>query len=98
MGIYDEMRSFKREPFDAPITVNVSEKDAVCVITAEKNAVCVDISPRGVGVVADFPLTEGQVLKLCMPSLKDGVALPCYGMVVWKKKLNGKTRAGLVFL
>jgi hypothetical protein len=65
-------------------------------ITCE--AIGVDISSSGLGVVTDYALKEGDVLKSRIPVIEMDTALPVYAEVVWSKPHNGKFRVGLRFL
>ena len=58
----------------------------------------VDISSGGVGLSTDYPLREGNVLKIYFPVSAGKARLPVFSEVVWLKPAPKGVKVGLRFL
>ena len=63
-----------------------------------KSGVGVDLGPGGIGLTTDYPLHEGDVLKLFFPVGVGNASLPVFSEVVWARPADGEFKAGLRFL
>ena len=57
-----------------------------------------NISPKGLGLITDIPLSAGEILKLNLPSHPDRIPVPVFCEVRWVKLEGGKYKAGVEFI
>jgi len=86
-----EQRAAERIPFNEKIDflLPVSDFREIKALSLTCNAI--DISSTGMGIVVDYPLEPGHVLKF-------NSFTPPFGIVRWSRKLNGNYRAGVQFV
>ena len=69
----------------------------------ESTAVCgkgkaLDISAQGLGLLTDYRLEKGMVLRLALPEYWSGATIPVFAEVAWSRPLTECFRAGLRFM
>jgi len=86
-----EKRAAERIPFSEKIDFQlpVSDFREITVLSLSCNAI--DISSTGMGIVVDYPIEPGHVLRF------NRFTHP-FGIVRWSWKLNGNFRAGVQFV
>ena len=57
-----------------------------------------DINSHGLGLLTDYPLVKGTVLRLAIPASVAGTTLPVFAEVAWANPIIDGLRAGLRFL
>ncbi len=57
-----------------------------------------DICSDGLGVLSDYPLEQGMVVRLAMPVSGHELLIPVFAEVAWAVPANDRVRAGLRFL
>jgi hypothetical protein len=92
-----EKREYERKEFNQSFSFEISiAGDQFENVTHE--AIGIDISSYGLGMVTNYALKEGSVLKSHIPLSEMDTTLPVYVLVIWSKPANDKFRAGLRFL
>src|SRR5512144_2147906 len=98
MKKYPVDRSCSRKSIRKPVSFELTLLESGRPVNILKSGVGVDLSPGGMGLTTDYPLHEGEVLKLFFPVEVGNASLPVYTEVVWAKPTDGEFRAGLRFL
>ncbi len=57
-----------------------------------------DISCHGLGILTDYRLQKGMVVRLVLPEYWHGTAIPVFAEVAWTRPLKKNLRAGLRFI
>ncbi len=91
-------RAAGRQVFSRPIEFELSATGAAGMGPTMSVAQGLDISSHGIGMLADFPLTKGMILRLSLPLNVAGAALPVFAEVAWAIPDSDYFRAGLRFL
>jgi len=86
-----EKRAAERIPFSDKIDFLVPVSDFREVTTLSLTCSAIDISSSGMGIVVDYPLEPGHVLKF-------NNFTPDFGIVRWSRKINENYRAGIEFV
>lgn len=86
-----EKRAAERIPFNDKIDFLLPASDFREIKALSLTCNAIDISSTGMGIVVDYPLEPGHVLKF------NRFAHP-FGIVRWSRKLNGNYRAGVQFV
>lgn len=86
-----EKRAAERIPLNGKIDFLVPVSDFREIKALSLSCNTVDISNTGMGIVVDYPLEPGYVLKFDRFT-------PTFGIVRWSRKLNGNCRAGVQFV
>lgn len=92
-----ERRRYKREPCNMPLEFSLSVLDVYEVKKVVAKGVAIDISEGGVGLITEFPLEPGHVLRFAQA--EDPRIHPA-GIVKWtaSQGQNTSTKAGVQFL
>lgn len=91
-------RSSDRESIHQPVSFELSEIESGRLRNIRKSGLGVDISPGGMGLTTDYPLKEGDVLKLYLPVAAGHASVPVFTEVIWLRPSDREFRAGLRFL
>ena len=92
-----EKRQYERKEFNQPFSFEMSiAGDQLENVIHE--ATGVDISAYGLGLVTNYALKEGSVIKSRIPVSEVETSLPVYALVIWSKPANDNFRVGLRFL
>ncbi len=91
-----ERRMDTREGFDQTFELSAMQSGASGSVRCRARGL--DISPRGIGLLTDYPLVRGMVLRLMLPVSGTGAIVPVFGEVAWVDPAGGQVRAGLRFL
>ncbi len=97
MGENAEKRSFGRKIICQTVRLELDTAKCGHPKNSLENGLGVDISNRGIGVITDRRLEEGDVIKLHFPLSETNTSLPVYAKVIWARQTHGKFRAGLCF-
>jgi hypothetical protein len=57
-----------------------------------------DISSHGLGMMTEYRLEKGAVLRVILPEYWDGTTIPVFAEVAWTRPLGAGFSAGLRFL
>ncbi len=98
MKKYPIERSCARRSIRKPVSFELSLMGSGLPENIVRSGVGVDLSSGGMGLATDYPLHEGEVLKLFFPIGVGNTSLPVYSEVVWSRSKEGEFRAGLRFL
>ena len=98
MKKYPGDRSCSRKSIRKPVSFELSLMGSGHPVNILKSGVGVDLSSGGMGLTTDYPLHEGDVLKLFFPVDVGNTSLPVFSEVVWARATDGEFRAGLRFL
>ena len=93
-----ENRTCRRNVIHQTVSFELIERGGGGLKTVLVDGVGVDLSSEGVGVFTEYPLREGEVLKLRYPVNVGDASLPVYTEVMWSRASNQHFRAGLRFL
>ena len=61
-------------------------------------ALAQDICADGLGILTDYPLERGAVVRLGLPVSGLQIVLPIFAEVIWTVSANNRCKAGLRFL
>ncbi|MEW6713812.1 MAG: PilZ domain-containing protein [Nitrospirota bacterium] len=86
-----EKRTSERIPFNEKIDFLVPVSDFREIKALSLSCNTIDISSTGMGIVMDYPLEPGHVLKF------NRFTHP-FGIVRWNREINGNRRAGVQFV
>lgn len=92
-----EKRSYGRKIICQTLRLEMSVTKYGQCENMPENGLGVDISHEGIGVITEYLLEEGNLLKLYFPVAETKTNLPVYAQVMWAMPANGKFRAGLRF-
>ena len=63
-----------------------------------RNGSSTDISSEGLGLMAPYEMTEGEILKLLIPFKALDITVPVFAEVKWVQPFEQDYKAGLRFL
>lgn len=86
-----EKRASERTHFNEKIDFMLPVNDFREITTLSLTGNAVDIMSTGIGIVVDYPLEPGHVLRF------NRFTHP-FGIVRWSRKLDGNYRAGVQFV
>jgi hypothetical protein len=87
-----EQRIAERKKFTQALKLDISTIE-LGKMSCESRGV--DVSSHGLGIVSDYPLLEGMVLRISLPVNEMGIALPVFAEVAWVMPGRESLRAGL---
>lgn len=58
----------------------------------------VDISEGGIGMITDQTLEKGMVIRVLLPTVEGGTAVPVFSVICWSEAAGPRFRVGLQFL
>ncbi len=91
-----EIRMSDRKGFTQPIRFEISALGTGDYTTFGGEAV--DISPDGLGLLSEYPLVKGMVVRLALPVEGVGTPVPVFAEVSRVVPVSNRHRAGLRFL
>ncbi len=86
-----------RKEFSEPLEFELSAIEPGAPGGTTCKAQGLDISSYGLGLLTDYPLVRGMVLRLVLPA-HESAAVPVFAEVAWSDPVGGRFRAGLRFL
>ena len=86
-----EKRAAERTPFNEKIDFLLPINDFRAITTLSLSCNAIDISSTGMGIVVDYPIEPGHVLRF------NRFTHP-FGIVRWCRKLDENYRAGVQFV
>jgi len=93
-----EKRRSGRRPFDCRLDFEAGTIGSGGYANATYEARGLDISPEGVGLSCDNPLSKGMILRLLSPIPEESAGFSPFAEVVWSAPAGDRFRAGLRFL
>ncbi len=84
-------RRHKRRPVRLPIRYSLTVKEEGGVRNLQLTGTVIDLSREGFGLLTDYPLVQGSVLKIRSRESE----VPRHGVVRWVNREGGLYRAGL---
>jgi hypothetical protein len=96
-----EKRMSVREDFNNPFEFELSATKSDSFGDATCHAEGVDISTHGLGLMTDYPLARGMVLRLVLPVRGVETTIPVFAEVAWARQADesgNQVRAGVRFL
>ena len=95
MDNFRDKRKHTREPYTVSLdfTVLLTQESEFKRVAAKGKTV--DKSPSGIGIITDFPLEAGHVLKW---NDEDNRSILHLAMVRWSQQVDGLYRAGLLLI
>ncbi|MBI5026933.1 MAG: PilZ domain-containing protein [Nitrospirae bacterium] len=97
MKCINERRSYPRQSYELPLKYSLSILDVFDLKKVVSTGVSLDISRKGLGIYADFPVENGHVLRFIENTSKD-MKEKKLAIVRWVKRDGKKLRAGLEFV
>ena len=88
-------RHTSRFPFRQPVGLEIWEPG---VGHCRQEGTGIDLSSDGGGLATQYPLQQGDVVKLLIPVGVMNLRLPVYAQVAWSKAVADGYRAGVTFL
>jgi hypothetical protein len=93
-----ELRLIPRSPYSQSVQLERSYSLAGASLLTPLVGQGLDISPQGLGLTADFPLTKGEILKVYISIEDMNTSIPVLSEVCWAETGSQSCRAGLKFL
>ena len=93
-----EMRVTERTEFNRPLEFELSVTESSATGRARCKAQGLDISSRGLGLLTEYPLVKGMVVRLVLRADGVAVAVPVFAEVAWTDPVSDRLRAGFRFL
>jgi hypothetical protein len=96
-----EKRMSVREDFTNPFEFELSASEPGASSGGTCRAQGIDISANGLGLLTDYPLVPGMVLRLVLPTRGVETMIPVFAEVAWAGPAGNsgdQVRAGLRFL
>lgn len=96
-----EKRRSVREDFNNPFEFELSAIESCSSGDASRSAQGIDISTQGLGLMTDYPLARGMVLRLVLPVRGVETMIPVCAEVAWAglaDESGNQVRAGVRFL
>ena len=90
-----ERRGVERKEFTRSLDFKASAFESAAVFGKGK---ALDISAQGLGLLTDYRLEKGMVLRLVLPEYWAGATIPVFAEVAWTRPLTERFRAGLRFM
>ena len=90
-----DRRGAERKQFTRFLDFKASAFESATVFCKGK---ALDISSQGLGLLTDYRLNKGMVLRLMLPEYWAGATIPVFAEVAWTCPLTDRFRAGLRFL
>lgn len=90
-----DRRKVERKEFTKPLDFEASTFGSAPVLGRVSS---LDISSTGLGLLTDYRLEKGMVLRLIFPEYSGTTALPVFGEVIWTCRITERMRAGLRFM
>ena len=90
-----------REDFNNPFEFELSAIGSCSLGDASRSAQGIDISTHGLGLMTDYPLARGMVLRLVLPVRGTETMIPVFAEVAWAGQADAsgnRMRAGVRFL
>ena len=93
-----DKRQLERGPFSHPVLVECNDPDYGSFEPVQFRAVGVDINSKGIGILAEKPISPGGVVKLYLPLGDPKTMIPTFSEVRWIRKSEKNYRMGLHFI
>jgi len=93
-----EKRRIRRKKFSHRLALDLVAEKAREVKNILIQGVGLDISQGGIGLVAEYPLKEGKLVRLFVPVQGKKTMVPVFSIIKWSKPMESQFRAGLQFL
>ena len=90
-----ERRRVERKEFTKPLDFEASTFGSAMALGRGSS---LDISSRGLGLLTEYRLERGMVLRLILPEYWGGTTIPVFAEVTWTRAVTGRMRAGLRFM
>jgi hypothetical protein len=90
-----ERRIVERKEFTKSLDFKASTFDSATILG--KGCVS-DITAHGLGLVTDYGVEQGMVLRLVLPEYWAGTSIPVFAEVAWTRTMEKGFRAGLRFI
>lgn len=84
-------RSSERKKIDKAIFIEAPAQNSTIP------AYCIDISNGGMGVLTDYMLHRGLIVKIYFP-VEENVMIPIFAEVAWSSAIESGYRNGLCFI
>jgi len=98
MKILSEKRYDTRTPLHQSVSFELSTMESGTLKNIVQQGLGVDLSPGGMGMLTQYPLKGGEVVKIFFPLTEGETKLPVLTEVMWSTYCVGEFRAGLRFL
>ncbi|HEY5512213.1 MAG TPA: PilZ domain-containing protein [Geomonas sp.] len=93
-----ERRSNGRQTLRQAVSFELSLVESGRLDNIVEQGMGVDLSPGGMGMITQYPLKCGEVVKLLFPVTEDETRLPVFSEVMWSTSSAGEFRVGFRFL
>lgn len=93
-----EKRGSDRWDLEQPVTFELTVLSAGILTNLMADGVGIDLSAGGMGLVTEYPLQGGEVLKIFFPVTQGEARLPILTEVMWAAPNASRYRTGLRFL
>jgi len=97
MNHQPEKRLYDRKAFNQPLSFEISVLGEESK-NIRQNGIATNISSDGFGMITDYSLKEGSVLKTYLPVQGVDLSIPVFTEVMWSVPNGNLFRVGLRFL
>lgn len=93
-----EKRGVDREPYNGAVIFDWTVRDKKLLGLMRGQGTIANIHACGIGLISDYPVSVGDVLKIYLPMEGTRILLPVFSEVRWARPAGNRFYAGMQFL
>jgi hypothetical protein len=93
-----EKRGVEREPYTCAVIFDWTVRDKKLLGLMRGQGTIANIHACGIGMISDYPVSAGDVLKVYLPVEGTRILLPVFSEVRWARPAGNRFYAGIRFL